>query len=384
MKIEVSDTHAQDMTTWRRTLHRNPELGFEEHETAAFVAERLREWGIETHTSIGGTGVVGVIQGALGPGRNLGLRADMDALPMQEQTGLPYQSVRPNRFHGCGHDGHTAILMGVARHFASHRDFRGTLNLIFQPAEETLRGGSTMIQDGLFERFPCDELYGLHNHPPLEPGRVGVRNGATLSACDLFRIRIHGVGGHAASPHRTVDPVVVGSALVQSLQTIVSRSVDPLQTAVVSVCQFHAGTAINVIADQAVLEGTVRTLDHGVQAEVLKRLKEICAGAEQAHRCRIEFEHLQTSPATINNAEQAQVVREAALAVVGPDGLEPDIPPLMASEDFAYMLQEKPGCYFFLGNGGHMCHHPKFDFNDGVLPVGMSMMIEIARRRLVA
>ncbi|VCU71172.1 putative hydrolase YxeP [Pigmentiphaga humi] len=382
MNLEVPDTHAHDMTTWRRAIHRNPELGFEEYETAAFVAERLREWGIETHTGIGGTGVVGVIRGTLGAGRNVGLRADMDALPMQEQTGLPYQSAKANLFHGCGHDGHTAILLGVARHYASHRDFRGTLHLIFQPAEETLKGGSAMIRDGLFERFPCDEVYGLHNHPPLEPGRVGVRNGAILSACDLFRIRIHGVGGHAASPHRAIDPIMIGSALIQSMQSIVSRSVDPLQTAVVSICQFHAGTAINIIADHAVLEGTVRTLDHGVQTDVLKRLREICAGAEQAYRCRIEFEHLQTSPATINTAEQAQVVRDAARAVLGEAGLDPDIAPLMASEDFAYMLQEKPGCYFFLGNGGHMCHHPKFDFNDKVLPVGMSVMVEITRRRL--
>lgn len=382
MTERIKTAFSQDMMAWRHTLHRNPELGFEEFETAAFIEAKLQGWGIETHTGVGGTGVVGVIRGERGPGRNIGLRADMDALPMQEETGVPYASTIPNRFHGCGHDGHTAILLGVARYFSQNRDFHGNLNLIFQPAEELLRGGTSMIEDGLFERFPCDEIYGLHNHPPLEPGKVGVRTGAILSACDQFRITIRGIGGHAASPHRAIDPVMIGAALVQSLQTVVSRSVDPLQTAVLSVCQFHAGTAINVIASEASLEGTVRTLDHSIQALVIERMKEICRGHAQTYRCEIEFDHLLTSPATINTAAQAQVVRDAATAILGTENVDPDIAPLMASEDFAYMLQEKPGAYFFLGNGGYMCHHPKFDFNDEVLPVGMSVMAEIAHQRL--
>lgn len=382
MTEKIKTAFSQDMMAWRHTLHRNPELGFEEFETAAFIEAKLQGWGIETHTGIGGTGVVGVIKGERGPGRNIGLRADMDALPMQEETGVPYASTIPNRFHGCGHDGHTAILLGVSRYFSQNRDFHGTLNLIFQPAEELLRGGSRMIEDGLFERFPCDEIYGLHNHPPLEPGKVGVRTGSILSACDQFRITIRGIGGHAASPHRAIDPIMIGASLIQSLQTVISRSVDPLQTAVLSVCQFHAGTAINVIASEAVLEGTVRTLDHDIQALVLERMKEICHGHAQTYRCEIEFDHLLTSPATINTANQAQVVRDAATAILGADKVDPDIAPLMASEDFAYMLQEKPGAYFFLGNGGYMCHHPKFDFNDEVLPVGMSVMAEIAHQRL--
>ena len=382
MQADTLDTLTRDMTEWRRLIHRNPELGFEEHETAAFVAGKLRDWGIETHTGIGLTGVVGVIKGTLGEGRNVGLRADMDALPMQEQTNAPYQSIKPNIFHGCGHDGHTAMLLGVARQFSQNRAFHGTLNLIFQPAEETLKGGSTMMKDGLFTRFPCDEVFALHNHPVLPPGKVGVRAGAILSACDLFRVHVHGVGGHAASPHRAIDPIVIASSLVQAFQTITSRSIDPLQTAVVSICQLHAGTAINVIADKAMLEGTVRTLNHEVQAEVIKRLKEICAGAETTYRCKIVFDHLQTSPATINHAHAAEIVEAAAREVVGEENLVSNVPPLMASEDFAYMLQVKPGAYFFLGQGGPMCHHPHFDFNDDVAPIGMSMLATIARSRL--
>lgn len=376
------DALAADMRQWRRHLHTKPELAFQEHETAAFVAGKLREWGIETHTGIGGTGVVGVIRGALGDGPSIGLRADMDALPMQEDTDADYQSQTPGMFHGCGHDGHTTMLLGTAYALSRNPQFRGTVHLIFQPAEETLLGGIAMMDAGLFDRFPSQEIFGLHNHPPMEPGRIGVRVGATLSACDLFRITVKGIGGHAASPHRTRDPVVIGSALVQSIQSITSRSIDPLQTAVVSVCQFHAGTAINIIASTATLEGTVRTLDKQVQADVLRRLREICAGAQAMYDCEIVFEHLQTSPPTINAAGPVEVVIRAAEAVIGPDNLDRNVTPLMASEDFAYMLERRPGAYFFLGNGGAMCHHPKFDFNDDVAPLGVRMFVEIVNQRL--
>jgi len=369
---------AAEMTQWRRTLHTHPELGFQEYKTAAFVAEKLRAWGIETHTGIGGTGVVGVIQGNQGAGGCLGLRADMDALPMQEDTGADYQSATPGVFHGCGHDGHTTVLLGTAYALSRNPAFQGTVNLIFQPAEETLLGGLAMMDEGLFERFPCDEIYGLHNHPPMPSGQVGVRVGALLSACDLFRISIKGIGGHAASPHRARDPIVIGSALVTAIQTIASRSIDPLQTAVVSVCQFNAGTAPNIIAS------TVRTLDRQVQADVLRRLREVCVGVGATYDCEIEFEHLQTSPPTLNKAGPVQTVIAAAREVVGEANLDPDVPPLMASEDFAYMLERVPGAYFFLGNGGAMCHNPKFDFNDASLPVGVRMFVEIVRQKLAA
>ena len=369
---------AAEMTQWRRTLHTHPELGFQEYKTAAFVAEKLRAWGIETHTGIGGTGVVGVIQGNQGAGGCLGLRADMDALPMQEDTGADYQSATPGVFHGCGHDGHTTVLLGTAYALSRNPAFQGTVNLIFQPAEETLLGGLAMMDEGLFERFPCDEIYGLHNHPPMPSGQVGVRVGALLSACDLFRISIKGIGGHAASPHRARDPIVIGSALVTAIQTIASRSIDPLQTAVVSVCQFNAGTAPNIIAS------TVRTLDRQVQADVLRLLREVCVGVGATYDCEIEFEHLQTSPPTLNKAGPVQTVIAAAREVVGEANLDPDVPPLMASEDFAYMLERVPGAYFFLGNGGAMCHNPKFDFNDASLPVGVRMFVEIVRQKLAA
>ena len=369
---------AAEMTQWRRTLHTHPELGFQEYKTAAFVAEKLRAWGIETHTGIGGTGVVGVIQGNQGAGGCLGLRADMDALPMQEDTGADYQSATPGVFHGCGHDGHTTVLLGTAYALSRNPAFQGTVNLIFQPAEETLLGGLAMMDEGLFERFPCDEIYGLHNHPPMPSGQVGVRVGALLSACDLFRISIKGIGGHAASPHRARDPIVIGSALVTAIQTIDSRSIDPLQTAVVSVCQFNAGTAPNIIAS------TVRTLDRQVQADVLRRLREVCVGVGATYDCEIEFEHLQTSPPTLNKAGPVQTVIAAAREVVGEANLDPDVPPLMASEDFAYMLERVPGAYFFLCNGGAMCHNPKFDFNDASLPVGVRMFVEIVRQKLAA
>ena len=369
---------AAEMTQWRRTLHTHPELGFQEYKTAAFVAEKLRAWGIETHTGIGGTGVVGVIQGNQCAGGCLGLRADMDALPMQEDTGADYQSATPGVFHGCGHDGHTTVLLGTAYALSRNPAFQGTVNLIFQPAEETLLGGLAMMDEGLFERFPCDEIYGLHNHPPMPSGQVVVRVGALLSACDLFRISIKGIGGHAASPHRARDPIVIGSALVTAIQTIASRSIDPLQTAVVSVCQFNAGTAPNIIAS------TVRTLDRQVQADVLRRLREVCVGVGATYDCEIEFEHLQTSPPTLNKAGPVQTVIAAAREVVGEANLDPDVPPLMASEDFAYMLERVPGAYFFLGNGGAMCHNPKFDFNDASLPVGVRMFVEIVRQKLAA
>ncbi|MFA5488039.1 MAG: amidohydrolase [Candidimonas sp.] len=387
MTIATTDQHeldqlAHDMRAWRHQLHANPELGFEEHETAAFVAGKLRSWDIETHTGIGGTGVVGVIRGELGEGFRLGFRADMDALPMQEKTQAAHRSKKDGVFHGCGHDGHTSILLGLARYLSTRRAFRGTIHLIFQPAEELLTGGKTMIADGLFTRFPCDELYGLHNHPVLEPGKLGTRVGSMLAACDLFRITVHGIGGHAAAPHRAIDPIVVGSALVQSLQTIVSRSIGPMEAAAVSVCSFQAGTAINIISDTAVLEGTIRTLDRNVQATTLRRLREICDGTAQAHGCRIELDHLLTSPPTVNAAGPVATLLQAGRDVLGAENVVEDIAPILASEDFAFMAEQVPACYFFLGQGGHICHHPEFDFNDDVAIHGMRTMARVAELKL--
>lgn len=383
MLIETEISRLSDeMRGWRRDIHQHPELGFHEHRTADKVAGLLRSWGIEVEAGFGGTtAVVGTLRGKGGPGRCLGLRADMDALPMQEKTGLDYRSVHDNVFHGCGHDGHTAILLGVARRLTAHDDFAGTVHFIFQPAEETLRGGSELIRLGLFDRYPCDEIYALHNNNCVPSGKVGVRSGAILSACDLFRIHIRGVGSHAAMPHKSVDPVLVGSSLVQTLQSVVSRNVDPLDTAVLSVCQFHAGSAINVIADTAQLEGTVRTLSRQAQKVVLERLRGVCDGVAATYGCEVRFEHLLSSPPTINTEAETEVVRQAAIQVVGIDNVV-QAEPLMASEDFAFMLEQRPGSYFFLGHDGLTCHHPEFDFDDSSLSTGAGVFLEIVRQRL--
>ncbi|MFT4068403.1 M20 aminoacylase family protein [Paraburkholderia sp.] len=372
----------EQMRAWRRDIHQHPELGFHEHRTAGLVAKLLADWGIDVQTGIGGTGVVGTLRGTRGDGPSLGLRADMDALPMSEKGTPAHRSTHDNVFHGCGHDGHTSILLGVAKYLASHRDFRGTVRLIFQPAEETLRGGSAMIDDGLFERFHCDEIYALHNNNQLPAGKIGVRSGAILSACDLFRINIKGVGSHAAMPHKSIDPLIVGTTIVQSIQSIVSRNINPLDTTVVSVCKFLSGTAINVIPDTAVLEGTVRTLSVTAQETTLARLRAICEGAATMYGCEVSFEHLQTSPPTLNTPAETETVRRAAGRVLGVDNVIVDVAPLMASEDFAFMLQQRPGSYFFLGHDGLTCHHPEFDFDDDTAPAGAAVFIEIVRQRL--
>ena len=381
--VLIGDELAQAMQAWRRDFHRHPELGHQEHRTAARVAELLRSWGIAVHEGYGGTtGVIGVLDGRLGTGLTLGLRADMDALPMSDTGTHDHRSVHDGVAHACGHDGHTAILLGAARHLAAKPDFAGRVVFIFQPAEEPLTGAQAMVDAGLFRDFPCDELYGLHNNNCIGPGQAGVRTGAILSACDLFEIHIRGVGGHAAMPHQANDPIVAGAALVQSLQTVVSRNVSPFDTAVLSVCQFQAGSAINVIADHAVLRGTVRTLSRPSQARVLERLRELCAGMASGYGCTFEFRHLLSSPPTINHAAPVEHVKRAAAAVLGADQIVDPVTPLMASEDFAYLLDHVPGAYFFLGHDGMTCHHPEFDFDDALLPQGAAIFATLVYQRL--
>ncbi|CAB3885568.1 MULTISPECIES: M20 aminoacylase family protein [Achromobacter] len=371
-----------EFAQWRQDLHAHPELGFQEHRTAEQVAAKLRHWGLEVHEGIGGTGVVAVLPGKRPGNRRIGLRADMDALPMQEKTTLPYRSVHDGAFHGCGHDGHTATLLAVALHLSQNRDFAGTVNFIFQPAEETLAGGAAMIADGLFKRFPCDEIYGLHNNPMLGKGRVAVREGALLAACDGFTIRVHGVGCHGGMPQQGNDPVVIASQLVGMLQTVVSRSLDPLVAGVVSVGMMHGGSAPNVIPDMMELRGTVRTMSVSARETALRRMREICEGLALANATRIDCEFGLGCPPTINAPGPAATVAAAAARVVGAESVDTRITPLMASEDFSYLLQECPGAYFFVGQDGPFCHHPEFDFDDDILPTGAAVFVEIVRDRL--
>lgn len=371
-----------EFAQWRQDLHAHPELSFQEHRTADLVASKLRQWGLDVHGGIGGTGVVAVLQGERPGKHRIGLRADMDALPMQEKTTLPYRSTHEGTFHGCGHDGHTATLLAVAQHLSQNRDFAGTLNFIFQPAEETLAGGVAMIQDGLFTRFPCDEIYGLHNNPMLGKGRVAVREGALLAACDGFVIRVHGVGCHGGMPQQGNDPVVIASQLVGMLQTVVSRSLDPLVAGVVSVGMMNGGTAPNVIPDMIELRGTVRTMSIPARETALRRVREICEGLGVANATRIDLEFGMGCPPTINAPGPAATVAAAAVRVVGADLVDDRITPLMASEDFSYLLQECPGAYFFVGQDGHFCHHPEYDFDDDILPTGAAVFVEIVRDRL--
>ena len=376
------DELAAEMRVWRQDIHQHPEIGFNEHRTSAKVANLLRSWGIEVHTGLGGTGVVGTIHGKFGPGLTIGLRADMDALPMQEKTNLPYSSTNSGVFHGCGHDGHTSILLGVSKYLAQWRGFRGTVQLIFQPAEEVLRGGPSMIADGLFEKFPCDEIYALHNNNKIPLGKIGVRAGTLLAACAMFRITIKGIGSHAAMPDKSIDPIVAGAALVQALQTIVSRNIDPLASGVVSICKFHAGEVLNVIPDTAVLEGTARALGLELQEKIFARMRETCAGVATAYDCDVNFEILQSGPPTINAEGPTETVRLAAERVVGAENVINNAMQVMAAEDFAFMLQCRPGSYFYLGHDGLTCHHPEFDFDDNTLPTGAAVFIEIIRERL--
>lgn len=370
------------LTSWRHDFHAHPEIGFHETRTAAKVAELLTSWGIEVCTGIGGTGVIGMLRGRR-PGNNaIGFRADMDALPMTERAEVPYRSTRPNAFHGCGHDGHTSTLLGAAKYLSEHPDFAGTVYFIFQPAEETLRGGPAMIADGLFTHAPVSEVYGLHNNPSMIAGKIGIRTGTILSGCDPLRIEVQGIGAHGAQPHQGIDPIVAACELVGVLQTIVSRSLNAQDSGVVSIGTIHGGTAANVIPDLVVLEGTIRSMSKDGRALLLRRVREICDGVAICFGIKISCDIGPGCPPTVNHAEQSAAVERAARLVVGPDNLVSDVTPLMASEDFSFMLQERPGAYFFVGQSGQNCHHPEYIFDDAVMPIGGAMFVQIAYDRL--
>ncbi|NVN87404.1 MAG: amidohydrolase [Rhodopseudomonas sp.] len=381
--IERIDGYAEELTAIRRDLHAHPEIGFEEVRTSGIVADKLAQWGIEVHRGLGGTGVVGVLRGkGNGTGR-IGLRADMDALPMEENTNLRWRSTIPGRFHGCGHDGHTTMLLGTARYLAETRDFDGTVHFIFQPAEEGLGGARAMIADGLFQKFPCDEIYGLHNAPDLAHGEVAVLPGPAMAAADFFDITISGYGAHGAMPERSKDPVVIAMTLGQAMQSIVSRNVDPLQAAVLSITQIHSGSAYNVIPGEAKLCGTVRCFDEGVRKLMRERMHKLAAGIALAFDVEIKVDIRDGFSVLVNEQEQSDVVAEVARTVVGADNVITRAQPKMGSEDFADMLHAVPGAYFWLGHHGSVpVHNPGYVLDDNMLPVGASMFARIIETRL--
>ncbi|MGC1561633.1 MAG: M20 aminoacylase family protein [Bradyrhizobium sp.] len=378
-----------DIQAWRRDIHEHPELQYDVHRTAAFVADRLKEFGCdEVATGLGRTGVVGVIKGRKPPGRGdvrvIGLRADMDALPIEEATELPYASKTPGRMHACGHDGHTAMLLGAARYLAETRNFAGDAVVIFQPAEEGGAGAAAMIKDGLFDRFPVDQVYGMHNGPGIPIGSFAIRPGPIMASTDAVNIHIEGRGGHAARPHISIDSVFVGAQLITALQSIVSRSVDPLESAVISICEFHAGNARNVIPQTAELKGTVRALTAEVRALVEKRVRDVIDGVARMTGARIDLNFERGYPVVVNHAAQTDIAVEVARKVAG-EGNVHEMPPLMGGEDFAFMLERRPGAFIFCGNGDTAgLHHPAYDFNDDAIVYGTSYWIKLVENTLSA
>ncbi|WP_397475926.1 M20 aminoacylase family protein [Pusillimonas sp.] len=383
-----------EMANIRRDIHAHPELAFEEVRTADLVAGLLESWGIPTHKGLGITGVVGTIHGSTQNGRAIGLRADMDALPMQEANTFDHASKHPGVMHACGHDGHTAMLLAAARYLAQHRDFAGTVHVIFQPAEEGFGGAKKMIDDGLFQKFPMEAVFGMHNWPGIDAGAFAVHNGPVMASSNTFEITIRGKGAHAAMPNLGHDPVMAAVQLAQTFQTIITREVDPLDPVVLSITQIHSGSADNVIPDDAVMRGTVRTFTDEAIDLIERRMHEVATLTCQAMNCSVEFVFDRRYPPTINHADEAAFCVQVLKDIVGADRIQQNKAPSMGAEDFAFMLKEKPGCYVWIGNGhgdhrsgGHglgpcMLHNSSYDFNDEVLPLGASYWVELARRRL--
>jgi amidohydrolase len=376
----IADLHGE-ITAWRRDIHAHPELLYDVHRTAATVADKLKSFGCdEVVTGIGRTGVVGVIRGGKGGqgGRVIGLRADMDALPIEEANDIPYKSTVPGKMHACGHDGHTAMLLGAARYLAETRNFAGTAVVIFQPAEEGGAGGKAMVQDGLMDRFRIEEVYGMHNYPGLPVGQFALRPGPLMAAADRLTIEIEGRGGHAARPHFSVDTVLVGAQIINQIQSIVARNVDPLHSAVISICMFQAGSTDNVIPQTALLRGTARSLTPEVRDLLEKRLHEVVTGTAQLYGATAKLTYKRDYPVTRNHARQAEFAASVASQVVGAERVDDDVAPVMGAEDFSFMLEARPGAFIFVGNGnGAGLHHPAYDFNDEIIPIGTSYWVKL-------
>jgi amidohydrolase len=382
-----------EIQTLRRTIHAHPELRYEETQTADLVAKSLTDWGIEVHRGLGKTGVVGVLKRGNGS-RSIGLRADMDALPVHELNTFEHRSRNDGKMHACGHDGHTAMLLGAARHLAKHGEFDGTIAFIFQPAEEGGAGAQAMIDDGLFTRFPVDAVFGIHNWPGMPAGHFGVTEGPIMASSNEFRIEIKGVGSHAALPHNGRDPVFTAVQIANGLQGIITRNKKPLDTAVLSITQIHAGDAVNVVPDVAWIGGTVRTFTAGTLDLIETRLRKIAESTAEAYDCTVDITFHRNYPPTINSAEETRFAADVMREVVGTENVDDSVEPTMGAEDFSFMLLTKPGCYAFLGNGdgghreaGHgagpcMLHNASYDFNDDLLPVGATYWVRLALRYL--
>jgi len=380
----IADLHGE-ITAWRHDLHAHPELLYDVQRTAASVAEKLKAFGCdEVVPGLGRTGVVGVIHGRKGKSdKVIGLRADMDALPIEEATDLPYKSTVPGKMHACGHDGHTAMLLGAARYLAETRNFAGTAVVIFQPAEEGGAGGKAMLDDGMMERFGINEVYGMHNYPGMPLGQFGLRAGPLMAAADHLSIDIEGVGGHAARPQFSVDTVLVGAQIINNIQSVVSRNVDPLEAAVVSICLFQAGNTDNVIPQTAKLRGTARSLTPAVQDLLEKRLREVIEGTAKLHGAKVKFNYRRGYPVLKNHAAQTEFAASVAAGIAGKDKVNTSLAPVMGAEDFSFMLNARPGAFIFVGNGDSAgLHHPAYNFNDDVIPIGTSYWVKLVETAL--
>jgi hippurate hydrolase len=375
-----------EMAEWRHDIHAHPETAFEEQRTSALVAKKLESFGMSVHKGLGRTGVVGTLSAGSGK-RAIGLRADMDALHIQEKNNFSHRSQHAGKMHACGHDGHTTMLLGAAKYLSQSRNFDGTVHFIFQPAEENEGGGREMVEQGLFDKFPCDSVYGMHNWPGIPVGQFGLRPGPMMASFDIFEIELTGRGSHAALPHTGIDPVVAASALVQALQSITSRNVDPIESAVVSVTQIHAGDTWNVIPDAAVLRGTTRAFRPEVQDLLERRVREVCSGVAATYGTQARVRYERRYPPTVNAARETEICASVLEGMIGAENVI-RVPPVMGSEDFAFMLQAKAGCYVFVGNGpgagGCMLHNPHYDFNDEVLPLGAGYWASLVEHILAA
>ena len=386
MKIikELEDLQGE-MQEWRRDIHAHPEIAFEEHRTAQIVADKLESFGIEVETGIAGTGVVGTLRKGMG-NRSIGLRADLDALLINETNDFEYKSKNPGHMHACGHDGHTTMLLGAAKYLSEQGNFDGTVNFIFQPAEENEGGGRVMIEDGLFDKYPVESVYGMHNIPGMPVGSFAIKPGPIMAAFDIFNLKVIGRGGHAAMPQTTVDPIIVGTKIIDAFQAIISRSIDPQEPSVLSVTQFHGGDAYNVIPNQVEIKGCTRCFSPNVQKKLEDEMRQISESICKAYGADCEFHYEHRYPATINSEEEANLAGQVAQGIVGEERVNLSPKPGMGSEDFAYMLQEKPGSYIWIGNGDGegscMIHNPGYDFNDEILPIGATYWVKMAEEIL--